>query len=356
MSGARATLTKTFITSALLGAIVLCGIGAAAGEAATAGTPQTIVVTVHAPSTATFDTAFSVSANSTSGLPVTFSAGGACTTSGTGSPDRFRMTSGTGTCLVRFDQAGNGTYDPAPQVVESVTAQKANQTIIFGPIDSAIFGEADFDIVGVFSTSGLAVAFTASGNCTVTGVNIHLTGAGSCTITASQAGDANYNPAPQALQTFAIAKADQEITFNALQDRAFGDPDFTVRAAADSGLRVSFAARGQCTVRVARVHLTAPGTCKITASQPGNVNFNPAPSISQSFAIARAACFVPRVTGKRLLGAKLALSRNHCRVGRVTYALSRKVAKGRVISQSRKPFLTLRPNTRINLVVSLGRP
>jgi hypothetical protein len=46
-------------------------------------------------------------------------------------------------------------------------------------------------------------------------------------------------------------------------------------------------------VRSARVHLTAPGKCRITASQPGNVNFNPAPNVSQSFAIARRACFVP---------------------------------------------------------------
>src|SRR5215218_6076092 len=161
---------------------------------------------------------------------------------------------------------------------------------------------------------------------------MHLTGAGACTITASKAGDANYNPAPQATQTFSIGKSDQQITFDPLADRVYSDRDFTVRAAADSGLAVRFTATGQCTVRVARVHLTAPGKCKITASQPGNVNFNAAPRVSQPFAIARRACFVPKVTGKGLAFAKRLLVKNHCRTGRVTYASSRKVAKGRVIS------------------------
>ena len=39
------------------------------------------------------------------------------------------MTSGTGTCTVRYDQAGNANYNAAPQVTESVNAQKADQTI-----------------------------------------------------------------------------------------------------------------------------------------------------------------------------------------------------------------------------------
>ena len=35
------------------------------------------------------------------------------------------MTSGTGTCSVRYDQAGNANYNAAPQVVESVAALAA---------------------------------------------------------------------------------------------------------------------------------------------------------------------------------------------------------------------------------------
>jgi hypothetical protein len=175
-------------------------------------------------------------------------------------------------------------------------------------------------------------------------------------VTATQAGDANYNAAPPVPQTFAIMRGDQEITFLALQTRAYGDPDFTVKARADSGLAVSFTASGRCTVRRRKVHLLGPGSCRVTASQKGNADYKPALSVSRSFAIARPVCSVPKVTGKRLRAAKQAISQSHCRTGNVTYARSTKTPKGRVSSQSRKPGRRYAANTLIDLVVSLGKP
>lgn len=342
------------VAAALLGAALIVGVGAPAGGAgaATAGTPQTITVTVHAPPTWIHATAFTVAASSDSGLPVSFSSSGAC--SGVGAT--FTMTSGTGTCLVKYDQPGDSTHDAAPQVVESVMAQKANQTITFGALEDATFGDLDYDIVDAFASSDLAVTLTAGGKCTVNGVTVHLLGAGSCTVTATQAGDANYNAAPPVPQTFSIARGDQEITFLALPTRAYGDPDFTVKATAESGLAVSFTASGRCTVRGARVHLLGPGLCKVTASQKGNADFKPALSVLRSFAIARPVCSMPRVTGKRLRAAKQAISQSHCRTGKVTYAHSTKTPKGRVSSQSRKPRRRYTADTRVDLIVSLGKP
>jgi hypothetical protein len=87
-----------------------------------------------------------------------------------------------------------------------------NQTINFGPVADKTFGDADFT-VSATATSGLPVTFTASGDCTVTPDGIvHITGAGSGTITAHQAGDANYNAAPDVPQTVIINKASLTIT------------------------------------------------------------------------------------------------------------------------------------------------
>jgi hypothetical protein len=334
--------------------LVIAGAGAAAGGAggATAANDQTITVTVHAPSVRTYADAFAVAATSDSGLPVSFSASGACSNSGA----TFTMTSGTGTCLVKYDQPGNAVYNPAAQVVESVTAQKADQTIVFGPLEDATFGDLGYDTGGGFASSDLAVTLTAGGNCTISGSIVDITGAGSCTVTATQAGDANYNPAPAVSETFAIGKADQEITFDPVEDKAQDDPDFSVSATADSGLPVSFGARGSCTVRGVRVHLTGHGSCTLTASQPGDADFKAAPDVSESFAVTAPNCSVPKVVGKRLRAARLAIARSHCRTGKVTYARSRKTAKGRVSSQSRRPGRTLPANARIDLVVSRGRP
>jgi hypothetical protein len=260
------------------------------------------------------------------------------------------MTSGTGTCQVKFDQPGDATYNPAPQVIETVTAQKADQTINFDPPAGVTFGQADFN-VSAFTSSDLTVAFAANGDCTVTGTLLHILRAGSCTVTATQPGDANFNAAPPVARTFTIAKADQEIAFAAIATRALGDPDFNVAAESDSELPVSFTARGPCTVRGRRVHITGAGRCTITAHQAGNGNYNAAPAVSRSFVIARPVCFVPNVRGKRLAAAKLALARSHCGTGRVTRVASSRAKKGRVVAQSKRPGRRLRAGTKVDLVV-----
>src|SRR6185503_14809733 len=102
-----------------------------------------------------------------------------------------------------------------------------SQTITFGTLTDKTFGDPDFT-VSATASSGLPVSFSATDNCTVSGNVVHLTGAGSCTVTASQAGDATYAPAADVSQTFAIARASQTISFAALPNKTYGDPDFPV--------------------------------------------------------------------------------------------------------------------------------
>src|SRR5204863_316590 len=130
---------------------------------------QTITVGTHAPASAIFNSQFTVAATSNSGLAVSYSSSGACTNSGA----TFTMTSGTGTCTVKYDQAGDGNYNAATQVTELVTAQKANQTITFGALANKTFGDADFN-VSATASSGLSVSFSATGNCTISGTSVHL--------------------------------------------------------------------------------------------------------------------------------------------------------------------------------------
>src|SRR4029079_13055820 len=87
---------------------------------------QTIHVSTHAPSSAVYGTQFTVVATGgNSGNPLTYGSSGSCTKNGA----QFTMTSGVGTCTVTYDQAGNSNYNAATQVTETVTAQKADQTI-----------------------------------------------------------------------------------------------------------------------------------------------------------------------------------------------------------------------------------
>jgi hypothetical protein len=141
------------------------------------------------------DPPFTVSATASSGLPVTFTASGSC-----------KIASGTvtisaaGSCTVTANQAGDAAFNPAPALPQPFTILKANQTISFGALPNKRFGDPPFSI-SASASSGLPVTFSASGACTLAGTTVTITGTGSCSIKASQAGNANYNPASDVIQS-----------------------------------------------------------------------------------------------------------------------------------------------------------
>jgi hypothetical protein len=82
-----------------------------------------------------------------------------------------------------------------------------------------------------------------------------------------------------------IVKGQQSIAFDPLEDKGFYAPDFNLAATASSGLAITFSASDNCTLNGGLVHLTGVGLCNITASQPGDSFFNPAPAVSHSFIV-----------------------------------------------------------------------
>lgn len=123
---------------------------------------------------------------------------------------------------------------------------------------------------------------------TITPVNDKLV-EGSETLTLTLGDTGSYDVGANKTATVTIADAPtQTISFDQPANKTFGDAPFTVSATASSGLPVSFAASGACTVNGAVVALTGAGSCTITASQAGDSKFNPAPNVSRTFSIARA--------------------------------------------------------------------
>ena len=226
------------------------------------------------------DPDFNVSATASSNLTVSFAAVyGQCTVTG----NSVHITS-AGSCAIGAYQGGDSNYNPSNSAFSLFNIDRMNQTLTFGALVSKTFGDPDFAL-SASASSGLVVSFGVSGSCTVAGSTVHITGAGSCTVTTSQAGDGTFNPAPNVNQSFAVAKANQTITFGALADKTVSDPNFNVNATASSNLTVSFAAAGQCTVTGNTVHITSAGSCTITASQGGDLNYNPATDVIRSFNI-----------------------------------------------------------------------
>jgi hypothetical protein len=242
---------------------------------------QTIVVNTHAPATAAYNSTFTVAATAPAG-PVSYSSAGVCSNGGA----TFTMTSGSGTCTVAYDQAGNDNYNPAVSINESVTAQKAAQTIVVGtPAPSSAVYNTSFTVAATGGASGNPVTYDSAGACSSNGATFTMTsGTGTCTVMYNQAGDANYSAAPQVSQSVAAQKAGQtiQITVHAPATAVNGS-QFTVAATASSGLPVSFGAAGVCTNAGATFTMTSgSGTCTVLYNQAGDSNYSAAPQASES--------------------------------------------------------------------------
>ena len=231
-------------------------------------------ITFPAPaSPATYQSSFTVSPTSDSTLTVTVTPSGVCTLVGS----TVTMTSGTGTCTLTASQSGDINYNAATNVVRTVTAQKANQTITFPAPASPATYHSTFT-VSPTSDSGLTVTVTPSGACSMVGSTVTMTsGTGTCTLTATQTGNINYNAATPVVRTVTAQKADQTITFPAPASPATYHSTFTVNPTSSSTLTVTVTPGGVCTILGSTVTMSSgTGTCTLTASQAGDGNYNAA--------------------------------------------------------------------------------
>src|SRR5437899_9033035 len=100
------------------------------------------------------------------------------------------MTSGTGTCTVLHDAVRISNYNAATEITESVTAQKANQTIT---VSTPAPASSDYNTSSPLSLTDSAswpLSDSSSGVCSNVGATFTMTsGTGTCTVQFDQAGD-----------------------------------------------------------------------------------------------------------------------------------------------------------------------
>ncbi len=225
------------------------------------------------------DPDFDLSASASSGLPVSFTGTGDCAVSGS----TVQILS-AGKCYVTAHQPGSAEFDAAPDVDQLIAIAKLGQRITGRAPAAKTYLDPDFALA-MSATSGLEIVFFASGDCTVDGSTVHIEGAGSCSFTAHQPGDSNYLAAEIVDQEFPIVKAGQRIAFAKLRTPYIGTDDLPLDASASSGLPVEFGASGPCRIAGSSVRILGAGVCTVTAYQPGDRNFNAAPSVTRTFQI-----------------------------------------------------------------------
>ena len=177
----------------------------------------------------------------------------------------------------------------------AVEAQPFNQTISFPNPGPLTFSPGGTFALFATATSELPVSYVSNspGVCSVSGSTVTILTAGNCSITVSQAGNSSFSAAPPVTDNIVISQLGQTIVFTSVApDPAVGGIyDVTVTSGA-SGNPVTFATTGVCTVSGARVMFTGAGTCSITASQAGNVDYAPATPVQQTVVIGQAICRV----------------------------------------------------------------
>ncbi len=171
---------------------------------------QAISFTSTAPSPATVGgPVYAVTATASSGLAVSFSSQTPAVCTLEGATASFLA---QGTCTIEANQAGSSNYKSAPPAQQSFKVSEKAQTIEFTSTapSSATVGGSVYAVTTTAS-SGLPVTLAAQPGSvcilteTPTESAVSFSGAGTCTITARQAGNDEYEAAPEAQQSFTVS-------------------------------------------------------------------------------------------------------------------------------------------------------
>lgn len=193
---------------------------------------------------------------------------------------------GVGTCEIIASQNGNGIYDNAPEISQSLTVNintaKTNQTIDFSLARTTHVWGSTEESLNATSSSGLPITYES----TDTDVAIIVDGmlqvkrAGTTTINALQMGNETYNAAPIVGYELTVPIREQQITFQDIPNVTSGDPAFSLMATSNNpDAKLRYVAPNNQVVIVWSNHVRhalGAGTATITVSEAGNEYFTPA--------------------------------------------------------------------------------
>ncbi len=168
--------------------------------------------------------------------------------------------------------------DPRYQGAATGTLEvlRADQTLVFPPIPDQ--HATSVVRLAASAVSGLPVVYAVRAGPGVIsggawpdyiGSNLSFTGTGRVVVTASQAGDANWNPAPTQTNTFIITKAPASVTLHNLSQTYNGAPRVVTATTAPAGLPVAIAYNGSATAPVNAGNYTVVGTVNHAKYQGG---------------------------------------------------------------------------------------
>jgi hypothetical protein len=156
--------------------------------------------------------------------------------------------------------------------------------------------EGTYVVMASGGGSGNPVIFSIdSGSpvCSISGSTVTFHSPGSCVIDANQAGNTQYQAAPQVQQTVKVNAAliPQAISFSSLppSEEMAGGTYVLTASGGGSGNPVIFsidsASSPVCSISGSTVVFNSPGSCVIDANQAGNTKYQAAPQVQQTVTV-----------------------------------------------------------------------
>jgi hypothetical protein len=173
------------------------------------------------------------------------------------------LTGITGISAGRFHSLAYSAPTPEPQTITFISTAPSNATV----------GGPTYKVAATGGGSGNPVTFTidsaSNSVCTIAGSTVSFVGVGTCTIDANQAGNASYEPAPQAQQSFPVAPRLPTITkLSPTKGPAAGGTQVTITGANLTGAtKVMFGSVSATSFTVK----TVKAVTSITAVSPAEV-------------------------------------------------------------------------------------
>ncbi len=269
-----ATLAITFLT---LATSVF-----AVSSASAAGTSSNTISASSAPSDGSAKGSYTPTATASSGDKVVITldknSSGCSLTSG-----KVTFT-GSGTCVVDFNDPGNNTYAAAAQVTQSITVHSSNNISLSTP-PSAGSVRGSYT-PGATATSGDNVVRTlssSSSGCSLSGNTVIFTAAGTCRVNFNDPGNGAFAAASEVSQSVKVYSANT-IYPSSVPGAGTINGTYNASASATSGSTVAItldATSTGCTISKNVVTFSANGYCRVDFNDPGNGAFAPATQVQQ---------------------------------------------------------------------------
>ncbi|WP_298152512.1 YDG domain-containing protein [Flavobacterium sp.] len=232
------------------------------------------------------DADFNLTATASSGLTVTYASSNTAVATVSGNTVTVV---GPGTTNITASQAGGSGFNPAPDVVQSLTINTKELTVSNAVVTTKTYdGTTAATITGATLTGVVGSDdVTISGNGDFTNANAGTAIPVATSFVLGGADNAKYFLTQPTTLTGDITKANQTITFGTLPTKTTADAPFNLTATASSNLSVSYISSNPAVATVAgnTVTITGIGTSIITATQGGNGNFNIAADVTQTLTV-----------------------------------------------------------------------